>query len=198
MKFQYNKMAIQRIEKDLQIRMNALPTLKAKETALRMEAKKMSRQRDDLDFEYRAITNQNREFAGLWMEFPDLLTISKSELEYKNIAGAKIPVLKNIEFKIREYSLYANRAWTPGAAELLKEMTILSVQISLINQGLAILQQVRKKTTQKVNLYEKVQIPEYRDAIRKIKRFIEDEENLSRASQKMVKERHLAEAGFNE
>ncbi|MDO8953008.1 MAG: V-type ATP synthase subunit D, partial [Draconibacterium sp.] len=47
----------------------------------------------------------------------------------------------------------------------------------------------RKKTTQKVNLYEKVQIPGYQDAIRKIKRFLEDEENLSKSSQKIVKNR---------
>ena len=46
-----------------------------------------------------------------------------------------------------------------------------------------------KKTTQKVNLFEKVQIPGFEDAIRKIKRFMEDEENLSKAAQKIVKAR---------
>ena len=45
----------------------------------------------------------------------------------------------------------------------------------------------RKKTTQKVNLFEKVQIPGYQDALRKIKRFMEDEENLSKSSQKIMK-----------
>ena len=56
-----------------------------------------------------------------------------------------------------------------------------------------ILDYQRKKTTQKVNLYEKVQIPGYQEAIRKIKRFMEDEENLSKASSKIVKERHALE-----
>ena len=51
----------------------------------------------------------------------------------------------------------------------------------------------RKKTTQKVNLYEKVQIPGYEEAIRKIKRYMEDEENLSKASSKIVKTRHAQE-----
>lgn len=49
--------------------------------------------------------------------------------------------------------------------------------------------QARKRTTQKVNLYEKVQIPAYEDAIRKIKRFLEDEENLAKSAQKIVKNR---------
>ena len=47
----------------------------------------------------------------------------------------------------------------------------------------------RRKTTQKVNLYEKVQIPGYEEAIRKIKRFLEDEDNLSKSAQKIVKKR---------
>jgi len=45
-----------------------------------------------------------------------------------------------------------------------------------------------------VNLFEKVQIPGYQDAIRKIKRFMEDEENLSKSSQKIVKAKREAEA----
>ena len=49
------------------------------------------------------------------------------------------------------------------------------------------LEHARKKTTQKVNLFEKVQIPGYQDAIRKIKRFLEDEESLSKASQKIMR-----------
>jgi V/A-type H+-transporting ATPase subunit D len=49
------------------------------------------------------------------------------------------------------------------------------------------LEYARKKTTQKVNLYEKVQIPAYQEAISKIKRFLEDEENLSKAAQKIMK-----------
>jgi V/A-type H+-transporting ATPase subunit D len=57
-----------------------------------------------------------------------------------------------------------------------------------------LLEYARKKTTQKVNLFEKVQIPGYQDAIRKIKRFMEDEENLSKSSQKIAKSKREAEA----
>jgi V/A-type H+-transporting ATPase subunit D len=51
------------------------------------------------------------------------------------------------------------------------------------------LEYARKKTTQKVNLFEKVQIPGYEEAIRKIKRYLEDEENLSKSSQKIMRAR---------
>ena len=48
----------------------------------------------------------------------------------------------------------------------------------------------RKKTTQKVNLYEKVQIPAFEEGIRKIKRFLEDKENITKAGQKIVKKKN--------
>jgi V/A-type H+-transporting ATPase subunit D len=59
---------------------------------------------------------------------------------------------------------------------------------------MTLLEEVRKKTTQKVNLYEKVQIPAYEEAILKIIRFLEDEENLSKAAQKILKGRLAQEA----
>jgi V/A-type H+-transporting ATPase subunit D len=61
----------------------------------------------------------------------------------------------------------------------------------------SLLEYARKKTTQKVNLYEKVQIPEFSEAVLKIKRYLEDVENLEKASQKITKAKQvaLAEAG---
>jgi len=56
----------------------------------------------------------------------------------------------------------------------------------------------RRKTTQKVNLFEKVQIPGYQDAIRKIKRFLEDEESLSKSSQKIMKSKQASYGWENE
>ena len=46
---------------------------------------------------------------------------------------------------------------------------------------------MRVKKPSKGYLFEKVQIPGYQDALRKIKRFMEDEENLSKSSQKILK-----------
>ena len=61
-----------------------------------------------------------------------------------------------------------------------------------------LLDYARKNTSQLVILFEKVQIPGFQDAIRKIKRFMEDEENLSKSSQKIVKSKREAEARLAE
>ena len=81
---------------------------------------------------------------------------------------------------------------------MIKELAQIGIEQEFSAQKLKLLEYARKKTTQKVNLFEKVQIPGYEDAIRKIKRFMEDEENLSKSSQKIVKSRQqqLKEAGL--
>lgn len=72
---------------------------------------------------------------------------------------------------------------------ILKELATVAIEREFFLRKMNLLDYARKKTTQKVNLYEKVQIPGYEQAVLKIKRFLEDEENLSKSSQKIVKNR---------
>jgi len=118
--------------------------------------------------------------------------ISNVEIQNRNIAGVSLPELDSIDFKVRDYSYFAGRAWVSEGVRIVKKLNEMNVRIQLTERTVEILHYARKKTTQKVNLYEKVQIPEYRDALRKIKGFLEDQENLSRAAQKIVKSRHEA------
>ena len=69
----------------------------------------------------------------------------------------------------------------------MKKLARTGIEAEFSGMKLELLEHARKKTTQKVNLFEKVQIPGYQDALRKIKRFMEDEENLSKSSQKIMK-----------
>ena len=84
--------------------------------------------------------------------------------------------------------------WYSEGVRILKDLARLGIESEICSEKSRILDFSRKKTTQKVNLYEKVQIPGYNEAILKIKRYLEDEENLSKASQKIVKNRHDIEA----
>ena len=77
----------------------------------------------------------------------------------------------------------------PLGINILQQVIALDIRIRVKSQQIELVNVARKKTTQKVNLYEKVQIPAYEDAILKIKRFLEDKENISKAAQKIVKKR---------
>ena len=98
-------------------------------------------------------------------------------------------MLEKVIFKEEDYSLFINPKWFPQGISIVKELCEIALKKAFFSRKTELLNYARRKTTQKVNLYEKVQIPEYTDAIRKIKRFLEDEENLSKSSQKIIKNR---------
>ncbi len=190
LKFQYNKISQLQLIKQLAVRQRALPTLKNKESALRLEVKKSRDQAFALDQKVKERTAELDAFMKLFVEFdPNILKIKNVEIKTRKIAGVKTPLLENIEFEIADYNLFKAPSWFPEGIALLKEICQLQIERDFFIRKMQILEQVRKKTTQKVNLYEKVQIPAFEDAILKIKRYLEDEENLSKASQKILKSR---------
>ena len=112
---------------------------------------------------------------------------AEREKQREKIAGVRVPLLENVDFEIRPYSLFNAPKWYADGLHLLKELAHTAIEREFTVAKLNLLEHARKKTTQKVNLFEKVQIPGYQDALRKIKRFMEDEENLSKSSQKIMK-----------
>lgn len=189
-KFQYNKTALQSLNKQLNIRLKALPTLKNKEAALRLEVKKAKDKTIQLEHLIQSKIESNSKSAGLWNEYvAELFAIREIKSSSKKIAGVTIPVMEDVLFKEEDFSLFNSPGWFPSGIAFLKEIAILIGEKEIFYQKMSLLDHARRKTTQKVNLYEKVQIPGYEDAIRKIKRFLEDEENLSKSAQKIVKKR---------
>ncbi|NPA36068.1 MAG: V-type ATP synthase subunit D [Chlorobi bacterium] len=189
-KFQYNKISLQQLDKHLKMRERALPTLKNKESALRMEVKRARDKARALDNDLQQLVSQYDNMVRLWGEFDNsLVTIDDVDLEIKKIAGVHTPVLKEVHFKLQEFSMFNRPVWTLDGINLLKDIARLGIEREVFYRKMELLDFARKKTTQKVNLYEKVQIPGYQEAIRKIKRFLEDEDNLSKSAQKIVKTR---------
>ena len=193
-KFQYNKTSLNNLGKQLKVRQKALPTLQNKESALRVEVRKAKDYSDRLVADLEATRNRYDYLAALWNEFePSLIKITDVDLATVKVAGVKVPELKEIHYEIQDFNAFAKPAWYADGVNILKELTRLGIESEVCQYKSRILDYQRKKTTQKVNRYEKVQIPGYQEAIRKIKRYMEDEENLSKASSKIVKERHALE-----
>ncbi len=189
-KFQYNKTALQALDKQLKVRERALPTLKNKESALRMEVKKAKDKAAVLEQEYAGQIQSYDKMARLWGEFDQsLIRISDVELSKKKLAGVFTPVLEKIHFEIKSDNLFNQPVWFADGIAIIKKIAEIAIEREVFLRKMELLDFARKKTTQKVNLYEKVQIPGFQDAIRKIKRFLEDEDNLSKSAQKIVKDR---------
>ena len=189
-KFQYNKTSLHELNKQLKVRVKALPTIKNKESALRLEVKKAKSLAKTLDKKLQQQIKEYENIVDLWGEFDaSLIQIKDVNLSVKKIAGVRTPVLEGVDFLINKFSLFKNPSWFLDGITILKELAEIGIEREVFLKKMNLLDYARKKTTQKVNLYEKVQIPGYEEAIMKIKRFMEDEENLSKSSQKIIKNR---------
>ena len=186
--FQYNKTSRQALEKQLKIRERALPTIKSKENALRLEVK---RTKDEMTALEEKLENDIRSYeymAALWNEFDArLITVKDVALSSKKITGVVVPVLDDIVFDVSTFSLFNNPSWFFDGINVLKSLASTGIEAEFTGLKLSMLEHARRKTTQKLNLFEKVQIPGYKDAILKIKRYLEDEESLSKSSQKIMR-----------
>ncbi len=192
-KFQYNKTSLGELGKQLKMRQKALPTIKSKESALRSEVKRAKDSANDYRRRLDTLKAEYDYMVALWGEFDcDLLRIADVELTTQKIAGVRTPVLQEVKFEEKAYDLFSSPVWYADGVEILKRLARLGLEYAVYNRKMELLDWARRKTTQKVNLYEKVQIPGYEDAIRKIKRFMEDEENLSKSAQKIVKTKQQA------
>ena len=193
-KFQYNKTSLNELNKQLKTRVKALPTLKSKESALRLEVKKAKQHSERLVAQLEAELKSYEYMARLWNEFePGLISVTDVKLKTVKIAGVPTPALEEVLFDVKDINLFTKPMWYADGVQILKNLAQLGIESEVYTEVSRILDYQRKKTTQKVNLYEKVQIPGYNEAIRKIKRYMEDAENLDKASQKIVKNKHIAE-----
>jgi V/A-type H+/Na+-transporting ATPase subunit D len=193
-KFQYNKTSLTNLGKQLKMRRSALPTLKNKESALRGAVQTAKSESRRLEEELERSLAGYDYLAALWNEFePGLIRITDVDLRTVKVAGVKTPQLDRIHYEILPFNAFVKPAWFADGVRILQDLTRIGIESEVYEEKRRILEFNRKKTTQKVNLYEKVQIPGYEEAIRKIKRYMEDEENLSKASSKIVKTRHAAE-----
>jgi len=156
-----------------------LPTLQLKKQQLQMEIllqhTLQEERRHVLEAKMRAVQT----WAGLLAD-PEVdvhsLIVTKGVIRAaKNISGVDIPVFEDVEFESVEYDLFLTPLWVDAATEIIKQLISLKQEIKTIEEGISILKHELVITTQRVNLFEKVKIPEAKEAIRRIKVYIGDQ-----------------------
>ncbi len=130
-KFQYNKTSMQAMKKQLAVREKALPTLKSKESALRVEVKKIKDKKSNLIKEHEKFVKNQQSIDKYWVEFPEIVSIENVDINIKKIAGVKIPLLNKVDFDVTDYSLFNEKAWFPEGIDRLKKAAQLLVILIL-------------------------------------------------------------------
>lgn len=122
-KFQYNKTSLQGLDKQLKMRVRALPTIKNKESALRSEVKKAKEVADEFDNKLEDTLNSLNDMLQLYDEYvTNILTVKDVNMSVKKIAGVKTPILDSVEYEIREFSLFNQPGWFLDGIEYIKEV----------------------------------------------------------------------------
>jgi len=93
----------------------------------------------------------------------------------KNIAGVDLSVFERAEFESVEYDLFIIPLWVDFAIEELRKLVSLRHEIKALEKGIEVLRHELRITTQRVNLFEKIKIPEASEAIRVIKIYLGDQ-----------------------
>lgn len=188
LEIKYNKTVLREFQTKLKMRVKALPTLKNKEAALRAMVFETRKRLDEAAIALQALLTRMDSWKALWNEFDfSLLQVNQLRVSRSKIAGILIPQFEGVETDIREFPLTLFPDWFSEGLPGLQKLLEATAKKQVMEERLQLLEEARKKATQKVNLYEKVQIPALESAIRQIKRYLEDEDNLSKASQKLLK-----------
>lgn len=181
-----------------------LPTLQLKKRQIQMEILSQVSLEDEKKHLEAAKRKSIEVWAGLLAEEavdvkPWLIPRHISTV-LKNVAGVDIPQFVSADFDIAEYDLFIAPLWVDQALEILRGLVSLRLEISAIEKGVALLRHELRVTTQRVNLFEKVKIPETREAIRLIKIYIGDQMTnavgRSKIAKRKIEEAELAEAAL--
>ncbi|KHE92705.1 MAG: hypothetical protein SCABRO_01565 [Candidatus Scalindua brodae] len=106
----------------------------------------------------------------------DLIILKKIETSVENVAGVDIPVFVEAHLDIKKYDLFIYPLWVDKAVDIISKMISLQAEESVLAERLRLLEQELNITSQRVNLFEKVKIPEAKAAIRQISIFLGDEQ----------------------
>lgn len=156
-----------------------LPMLQLKKQQLQMEILHQRLRITEKEESGRAETREASAWAGLLtdrtIDIKDYLKPYKIKTLSRNIAGIDLPVFEDVVFAPANYDLFLTPLWIDTAIEALRKLIALREEIGILKTGKAVLERELKVTTQRVNLFEKVKIPEAEEAIRRIKIFIGDQ-----------------------
>ncbi|MDD5691556.1 MAG: V-type ATP synthase subunit D [Candidatus Omnitrophica bacterium] len=156
-----------------------LPTLQLKKQQLQLEILQLDLLLTEKD---QGLLKKNQAVAS-WIglladekvDLKPFLSPVKIITHPKNIAGTDIPVFDAAEFNEADYDLFITHLWVDTAIASLRAVIALKKEISVIEEGIVILRHELRITSQRVNLFEKVKIPEAQENIRLIKIYVGDQ-----------------------
>ena len=154
-----------------------LPTLELKKKQLLQEISKIRSDIRELDTDIDKLEKRVEKWADVFAEdinITNLLSVLDIKTGMGNIAGIDIPIFQEVIFDEKDYDLFIYPLWVDAAINVSKEYITLKAKLSVDKKKLQIIQEELRITIQRINLFDKVKIPETRENIRVIQIFLGD------------------------
>jgi V/A-type H+-transporting ATPase subunit D len=177
-----------------------LPTLLLKKQQLQMELRGLEAQIAEKRGEEEKARADLASWVKLFSEsfdFTPYIQVETIERSTGNIAGVTIPIFGNISFVEETPDLFETPAWIDSGIELLRQLIRLRVERQVLEEQHRLLSAELRTTSQRVNLFEKVKIPECRENIRVIRIFMGDQQTAAVARSKIAKGKSVEKVRSN-
>ncbi|MDI6758443.1 MAG: V-type ATP synthase subunit D [Candidatus Omnitrophota bacterium] len=177
-----------------------LPTLQLKKQQLQIEilwqATLLSEKNHTLDKKKEATLTWSALLTEPGINLKAWIIPSRITTTTKNIAGTALSVFKDAAFDEAKYDLFTTPLWIDHAVEALRLIVSLQKEIEVLEKGLLTLKNELRITTQRVNLFEKIKIPQAQKAIRLIKIYIGDQMTNAVGRSKIAKKKIVEQEVF--
>ena len=190
-KVRLTKNELKKQKDSLKMYQRYLPTLMLKKQQLQGEIrltelrfKELQTARENMDESFKTWISVFGE-KGIFTK--DILKITSLRTGHGNVAGVSIPIFQGADFEISNYDLARTPSWLDNAVEAMKKVLLLDLEAQVVEEQRKRLDRELRTTTQRVNLFEKVKIPEAKGNIKKIQVYLGDQQTAAVVRGKIAK-----------
>lgn len=185
-----------KVQKDaLKMYQRYLPTLTLKKQQLQSEIRIIEAKAASVRQERENLEKGFSSWFAVFSEesaFPDgIITVSNIRKGTGNIAGVTIPTFEGADFSRGDYDLYETPLWVDIAANHMEKAMSLDLEVEVLDEQVRLLEKELLSTSQRVNLFEKVKIPETQANIKKISIYLADQQ-VSAVVRSKISKRKIA------
>ena len=185
-----------KVQKDaLKMYRRYLPTLTLKKQQLQAEIRGIEDKANDVRKEKEELEKGFRDWIAVFSEkdaFPKgIITVNNIRKGRGNIAGVDIPTFEGADFLRGDYDLYKTPLWVDIAANHMERAMLLDLEAEVLDEQVRLLEKELLATSQRVNLFEKIKIPETMENIKKISVYMADQQ-VSAVVRSKISKRKIA------
>jgi len=189
-KIKFTKNELKKQKDELKKYYHYLPTLQLKKQQLQIELVKILHLLEETEAKKQQFLDKLNNWIDVFAEeisLRNLVKIKEIKITATNIAGVDSPSLEGVEFLQQDYDFFKYPLWADYGIDALKQMLMFNISTQVLQRQLEAIRQELAITTQRVNLFEKVKIPQAEENIRKIRITLGDLQTASVVRGKMAK-----------